>query len=132
VDWLVDAKVLEKHTVFIIRAEMTMLGITLSLQHDWPFFFRIPFLPHYINPLIPSNVTSPLKMETVCFSKMLISTNQFTWHLNPEEHLHHCHKNIKSHYIRLLGLGYKTHFDHYLVLKILNSDRYLIQLLNYE
>jgi hypothetical protein len=48
---------------------------------------------------IPSIVTSALKMETVCFSKMLASTDESTWRQNPEQHHHHphCHENLKSH-----------------------------------
>jgi hypothetical protein len=30
-------------------------------------------------------VSSALKMETVCFSETLASTNEYTWHQNPEE-----------------------------------------------
>jgi diphthamide synthase (EF-2-diphthine--ammonia ligase) len=39
-----------------------------------------------------------LKMETVCFSEMLVSTYSPTWHDNPEEqyyHPHHC-QNLKT------------------------------------
>jgi hypothetical protein len=44
---------------------------------------------------------SGLKMETVRFSKMLASTNQPTWRLNPEEHHHrHLSENLKSHMSR--------------------------------
>jgi hypothetical protein len=42
--------------------------------------------------------TSGLKMETVCFSKTLVSTYESTQHHNQEEqhrHLHH-HENLKS------------------------------------
>jgi hypothetical protein len=60
--------------------------------------FRLPFLPSYIIPLIPSIITSALKMETAGFSKTLAFTNQSTWRLNPEEHHHYCHhhENLKS------------------------------------
>jgi hypothetical protein len=44
--------------------------------------------------MIPSIITSALKMEKVCFSKTLASTDQFQ---NPEEHHyhHHCLENLK-------------------------------------
>jgi hypothetical protein len=59
---------------------------------------RIPFLPPYIIPLIPSMVTSALKMETVCFSEKLASTRQSTRRPNPEEHHQYRHRceNLKS------------------------------------
>lgn len=41
---------------------------------------------------------SALKMETVCFSEILASTNQCTWHQIPNHHHHcHCHETLKSH-----------------------------------
>jgi hypothetical protein len=36
---------------------------------------------------------SALKMETVCFSETLASTDESTQHQNPEEHHHHQSKN---------------------------------------
>jgi hypothetical protein len=41
--------------------------------------------------------SSGLKMETVCFSKMLVFTYESTRHHNPEQHCHddNC-KNLKS------------------------------------
>jgi hypothetical protein len=61
--------------------------------------FRLPFLPPYIIPLILNIITSALKMEAVCFSKTLASTDQSTQCQNPEEHYHyhHCCENLKSH-----------------------------------
>jgi hypothetical protein len=39
-----------------------------------------------------------LKMETVCFSKMLVSAYESTRRHNPEQHCHpHCCENSKSH-----------------------------------
>lgn len=42
---------------------------------------------------------SELKMETVYVSKTMESTNQSTWHQNPEELHYYCHhcENLKSH-----------------------------------
>jgi hypothetical protein len=76
VDWLVEANVSEKRTVSIFRAEVIMRALS----------FRLPFLPLYIIPLIPSMVTLALKMETVRFSEMLASTSQSTRRPDPEEH----------------------------------------------
>jgi hypothetical protein len=45
--------------------------------------------------------TSALKMETVCFSKMMASTCQSTWRQNPDHHHPNCHESIKC----LLGLS---------------------------
>jgi hypothetical protein len=79
---LVEANVSEKRTVSIFRDEVTMLGIRGPVALS----FRLPFLPSYIISLIPSNVTSALKMETVRFSETLASTNQSTRRLSPEDH----------------------------------------------
>jgi hypothetical protein len=46
VNWLVEANVSEKRTVSIFRTEVTLLGIR-GIR-------RLPFLPPYILPLIPS------------------------------------------------------------------------------
>jgi hypothetical protein len=63
-------------------------SLNLYLAPSWSAAsFRLPFLPPYIIFLIPSIVTSAPKMETVCFSETLASTNQSTWCLNPEEHI---------------------------------------------
>jgi hypothetical protein len=47
---------------------------------------------------IPSP-SSPLKMETVCFSETLASTNESTRRQNPEEEHYHLHRreSLKSH-----------------------------------
>jgi hypothetical protein len=62
-------------------------------------FLQTSFLPPYIIPLIPSMVTSVLKMETVRFFETLASTSQYTRRLNLEEHhqYHHRRENLKSH-----------------------------------
>jgi hypothetical protein len=43
--------------------------------------------------------SSALKMETVCFSETLASTNESTRRQDPEDHHHHPHRreNLKSH-----------------------------------
>jgi hypothetical protein len=42
-------------------------------------------------------LSSALKMETVCFSEMLASTDKSTRHQNPEHHYCHHRENLKSH-----------------------------------
>jgi hypothetical protein len=44
-------------------------------------------------------VVEALKMETVCFSEMLASTDELTRRKNPEEEHHHPYRreNLKSH-----------------------------------
>jgi hypothetical protein len=52
--------------------------------------------PTYIILLIPSMVTSALKMETARFSETLASTSHSTRRPNPEQNqYHHCHENLK-------------------------------------
>jgi hypothetical protein len=53
---------------------------------------------NYMNEEIKSTTaTSALKIETVCFSKMLVFTYESAWYCNPEEYHLHCHKNLRSH-----------------------------------
>jgi hypothetical protein len=68
VDWLVKANVSEKRTVSIFRAEVSMLKDFPSCRTKIP--------------LIPSIITSALKMETVRFSETLAFTSQSTRRLN--------------------------------------------------
>jgi hypothetical protein len=55
-------------------------------------------LPPYLIPLIPSTVTSNLKMVTVRFSETSASTNRSTRRLSTEYH-HYRRENLKSHII---------------------------------
>jgi hypothetical protein len=77
-----------------------LIGLAQSLPHCivlGPFLQTYPLATLY-NPSKSLLITSALKMETACFSEMLISTNQSTQHLNPKDHHpngHH-HENLKS------------------------------------
>jgi hypothetical protein len=73
-DSSVDASVSEKHTVAILRAEVTMLGSS-----------------------------SAQKMETVCFSETMASSDESIRRRNPEEQHHHPHRreNLKSQTVRI-------------------------------
>jgi hypothetical protein len=69
VDSQVDTNALEKHSVSI---------------------FRLPFPPldSIQIPPLSSTTIAALTMETVRFSKTLVSTYGSTWHQNPEHHQH--------------------------------------------
>jgi hypothetical protein len=82
---MVEANVSEKRTVSIFRAEVTMLRIRGIIEGGRKESLK-DHLPSYIIPLIPSIVTSAVKMETVRFSETLASTNQSTRRLNREHH----------------------------------------------
>jgi hypothetical protein len=70
-----------------------LASVSTSLRPDWPFLSDFPScLPIY--PLIPSMVTSALKMETVRFSETLASTSQSTWRPNPEKHYQYFHSKF--------------------------------------
>jgi hypothetical protein len=77
--------------------------------YNWKFEYDDVFMDFHtmqtdrqMSPL-PRNILSPgLKMEMECFSEMMTSTHETTWHQNPEEqqehhHRHHHHDNLKSH-----------------------------------
>jgi hypothetical protein len=58
--------------------------VSTSFHPNGPFPSDFPLLPPCKNPLSPSVITSALQMETTCFSEILVSTNQPTWHPDPE------------------------------------------------
>jgi hypothetical protein len=83
VDSSVGANVSEKHTVSIFRAEAAMLesgGIYTGLEKGKAEGRILPF---------PNIANSALKMETICFSETVASTDESTRRQNPEDHHHH-------------------------------------------
>jgi hypothetical protein len=65
----------------------------ICTKRDMQFFFKPG-----------SFAASALKMETVCFSKTMASTNESTWHRNQEEHRHDHHRreNLRFHNSRFV------------------------------
>jgi hypothetical protein len=70
---------------------------------------RLTFLPPYIIPLISSIATSALKMEIVCFSETLASTDQSTRHQNTEEHHHFWNRNGHKCFLRNYFWSHRNH-----------------------
>jgi hypothetical protein len=64
-----------------------LVQILFCIPSLWIAPFPQPLLLRsYISPPHPCFVTSALKMETACFSKMLDVTYKTTWRQNPKQH----------------------------------------------
>jgi hypothetical protein len=66
-----------------------LANFLLALFVSWP----------YVNNLLLSNLTSVLKMETVCSSETLVSTYKFIrCYISEDQHRHlHRRRNLRSH-----------------------------------
>jgi hypothetical protein len=59
----------------------------------WHLFLKVEYIKFWKR--IPKCLQLPLKMETVCFSKMLVPTHKSTWCYSPEDQHWDLHYRLK-------------------------------------